>query len=246
METYWTDDLNDVIEQYNSSTDDLERELLFKHHIEQPIRKLAECIVNMHSSMFTQNKEELMHDVVSHVVTNLHNYDISKGKSFSYFSIASKNYVWNHNNKLISNHKKTRTFNRWEDYTNFRTLYEEESDDSLIGLPHHRLLHDNMIVHPKLTEDETNNYYSNKLEKIVTHMKTCKYCTRLNSQKNICRAFEKIMIDFKNRKHEAPDSSKSTGKHWSYELIRRYSGEKTITIRRYLLKVRNHMNEQSN
>ena len=43
---YWSGKLDEIIQQYNASTDMDEREQLFRQHLYQPLDKMAENIIN--------------------------------------------------------------------------------------------------------------------------------------------------------------------------------------------------------
>jgi len=60
----------------------------------EPFRKLAENIINTFKfSYFDDRLENVQQEVVSFMVEKIHQYDQSKGKAFSYFSIIAKNYL---------------------------------------------------------------------------------------------------------------------------------------------------------
>jgi hypothetical protein len=96
---YFTVDTEKAIIEYNKSTDDDERNTIFRERIHAPIDKLAENIINRFKFPYMNaNFEDVKNQVVSFLVLNLHKFTEDKGKAFSYFSVVAKNYLVLHNN----------------------------------------------------------------------------------------------------------------------------------------------------
>jgi hypothetical protein len=113
---YWTAHLDQVIDQYNQSTDPDEREHLFREHLDYPLDKMAENIINRFKFPYINNNfEETKQQVVSFLVMNLSKYNSSKAKSFSYFSVIAKNYLILHNNNGYKQEKRSVYFSDTQD-----------------------------------------------------------------------------------------------------------------------------------
>ena len=96
---YWPRELDGVIVKYNNSNDPDEREQLFRIHLDYPLDKMAENIINRFRFPYINiSFDEIKKQVVSFLVMNLSKYTQDKGKSFSYFSVIAKNYLILHNN----------------------------------------------------------------------------------------------------------------------------------------------------
>lgn len=91
---YFTQATEDAIVRFNRSQSQLERNIIFQNEIMEPLRKLAENIINTFKfSYFDDKLENVQKEVVSFMVEKIHQYDQLKGKAFSYFSIVAKNYL---------------------------------------------------------------------------------------------------------------------------------------------------------
>jgi len=105
---YFGREVQDAIIRYNQSTDDEERNVIYRDEIHKAFDKLAENIINTFKfSYFDYGFEDIKAEVVAFLVMNMHKYDHTKGsKAFSYFSVVAKNYLILHNN---ANYKKLKT-----------------------------------------------------------------------------------------------------------------------------------------
>jgi len=105
---YWPRSLDVIIGQYNESTDPDEREMLFREHLDYPLDKMAENIINRFKFPYINGSfEETKKQVVSFLVLTLEKYTPEKGKSFSYFSVIAKNYLILHNNNGYKHEKRS-------------------------------------------------------------------------------------------------------------------------------------------
>ena len=105
---YWPRSLDKIIGQYNDSIDPDEREELFREHLDYPLDKMAENIINRFKFPYINgNFEETKKQVVSFLVLTLEKYTPEKGKSFSYFSVIAKNYLILHNNNGYKHEKRS-------------------------------------------------------------------------------------------------------------------------------------------
>jgi len=105
---YFGQEVQDAIVRYNQSTDDDERNVIYRDEIHKAFDKLSENIINTFKfSYFDYGFEDIKHEVVAFMIMNIHKYDHTKGsKAFSYFSVVAKNYLILHNN---ANYKKLKT-----------------------------------------------------------------------------------------------------------------------------------------
>jgi hypothetical protein len=105
---YFTQDTQDAIIAYNNSTNDKEKNELYRTRIKYPFEKLAENILNTFKfSYFDVPKEDVQKEVVAILIQKIHMFKEGKGKAFSYFSIVAKNYLILNNNSNYKRYKKT-------------------------------------------------------------------------------------------------------------------------------------------
>lgn len=105
---YFTKETEDAIVEYNNTEDSEKREEIFREHIEYPLNKMAENIINRFKFPYVNQKfEDTKKQVVSFLVMNLGKYAKGKGKAFSYFSVIAKNYLILHNNTNYKNEKRS-------------------------------------------------------------------------------------------------------------------------------------------
>ena len=132
---YFGQEVQDAIIEYNSSTNDEERNIIYGTRIHKAFDKLAENIINTFKfTYFDYGFEDIKHEVVAFMVMNMHKYDHTKGsKAFSYFSVVAKNYLILHNNnnyKKLKSHDNMDALDRQSKSTGFKesdytTLTEE-------------------------------------------------------------------------------------------------------------------------
>ena len=103
---YFTEDTDLAIDQYLKSSNQKERDHIYKTRIHYPFYKLAENLIHTFKFYYTEvdNLEDLKHEVVCFLLEKLDYFKPEKGsKAFSYFSIVGKNYLILYNN---NNYKK--------------------------------------------------------------------------------------------------------------------------------------------
>ena len=132
---YFGQEVQNAIIDYNSSTNDEERNIIYETRIHKAFDKLAENIINTFKfTYFDYGFEDIKHEVVAFMVMNMHKYDHTKGsKAFSYFSVVAKNYLILHNNnnyKKLKSHDNMDALDRQSKSTGFKesdytTLTEE-------------------------------------------------------------------------------------------------------------------------
>ena len=103
---YFTPDTDAAIKDYLATSNQDDRDEIFKTRIWYPFYKLAENLIHTFKFYYTEvdDLEDLKHEVVCFLLEKLHYFDPTKGsKAFSYFSIVGKNYLILYNN---TNYKK--------------------------------------------------------------------------------------------------------------------------------------------
>ena len=103
---YFNSDVDIAIKEYLASSNQDERDFIFKTRIHYPFYKLAENLIHTFKFYYTEvdDLEDLKHEVVCFFLEKLDYFKPEKGsKAFSYFSIVGKNYLILYNN---NNYKK--------------------------------------------------------------------------------------------------------------------------------------------
>ena len=104
---YFGSAAQEAIIEYNASTSEKERNIIYKERIKYPFEKLAENILNTFKfSYFDIPKEDVKKEVVSVLIEKIHMYKPDKGRAFSYFSIVAKNHLILSNNSNYKRYKK--------------------------------------------------------------------------------------------------------------------------------------------
>ena len=108
---YFTKSTEAAIVRYNAATDDVLRNRIYREHIQRPLDKLAENIINRFKFPYMPGSfQDVKDQVVSFLVLNLHKYSEGKGKAFSYFSVIAKNYLILNNNNRYKQEKRSLYF----------------------------------------------------------------------------------------------------------------------------------------
>lgn len=125
---YFTQETEDAIVRYNTSSDPVYRDQVFKKYIYTPLYKLSENIIHTFKFYYTDvnDIEDLKLEVISMLVEEkLHRFDPTNGaKAFSYFQTIVKRWLINYNNKNYRKLKQIGSFEEVED------SYETELTDS--------------------------------------------------------------------------------------------------------------------
>ena len=103
---YFTSDTDLAIKEYLATSNQDERDAIFKERIWYPFYKLAENLIHTFKFYYTEvdDLEDLKHEVICFLLEKLDYFKPEKGsKAFSYFSIVGKNYLILYNN---NNYKK--------------------------------------------------------------------------------------------------------------------------------------------
>lgn len=105
---YFTQETEDAIVLYNSTEDDLQRNILYTKKIHPAFYKLAEIMIHRFKFYnFDVSHEDVKHEVVAFLHEKIHKYNADSGKAFSYFSIVAKNYLIAENNKNYYHFKRS-------------------------------------------------------------------------------------------------------------------------------------------
>jgi hypothetical protein len=103
---YFTEDTDAAIAEYLATSNQDERDAIFKERIWYPFYKLAENLIHTFKFYYTEvdSLEDLKHEVICFLLEKLDYFKPERGsKAFSYFSIVGKNYLILYNN---NNYKK--------------------------------------------------------------------------------------------------------------------------------------------
>jgi len=113
---YFTQETEDAIVRYNKETDVATKHEIYEKYIKYSFEKLAENMINTFSfSYIADQYRDIKAEVVSKMILEMHQYDQSIGKAFSYFSIIAKNYLIILNNESYKELKSTKSI---EDFFN--------------------------------------------------------------------------------------------------------------------------------
>ena len=107
---YFTEDTDLAIKEYLASSNQKERDHIYKTRIHYPLYKLAENLIHTFKFYYTEvdNLEDLKHEVICFLLEKLDYFKPEKGtKAFSYFSIVGKNYLILYNNNNYKKKKQT-------------------------------------------------------------------------------------------------------------------------------------------
>jgi hypothetical protein len=152
---YFTLETQDAIVKYNESTDQLERNKIYKDEIKYPFDKLVENIIHTFKFYyFDVPYVDVQHEVVAFLNEKIHKFTPGKGKAFSYFSIIAKNYL------IIKNNTN---------YARMKTKADVVAIDETRNLPneiaysdYQEQLNDFMIQFIKYYDDNLANIFTNK------------------------------------------------------------------------------------
>ncbi|MBC8397615.1 MAG: hypothetical protein H8E16_11035 [Flavobacteriales bacterium] len=172
---YFTPDTDAAIKEYLSTSNQDERDTIFKDRIWYPFYKLAENLIHTFKFYYTEvdDLEDLKHEVICFLLEKLDYFKPEKGsKAFSYFSIVGKNYLILYNN---SNYQKKKQ--------KVDVLKADEDDGVL-----HQLGRDGR-------KDEMKTFIDYMTEYIDKHMFTM---FKKNKDRKVCDA---INILFKRREN---------------------------------------------
>ena len=124
-----------AIVRYNSESNIAVRNKIYEEEIEYPLMKLAENMLNTFKFPYIRGSfKDRKHDVVCHLLINLNKYSQEKGKAYSYFSVAAKNYLIINNDANFKKMKMTVTIDPHEEEQSDSTVNDIEDYDLIIDM----------------------------------------------------------------------------------------------------------------
>lgn len=142
---YFTQETEDAIVQYNTSSDPIFRDRLFKDKIYYPLYKLAENIIHTFKFYYldVDSIEDLKLDVVSMLVEEkLHKFDPTNGaKAFSYLQTIVKRWLIAYNYKNYRKLKQVESFESFEGSYDLSPLDIEEKTIPIQTVVDHYIEH---------------------------------------------------------------------------------------------------------
>ena len=135
---YFTQETEDAIVLYNSTSDPLLRDKIFRDKIYYPFYKLVENIIHTFKFYYTDvnDIEDLKLEIVSVLVEEkIHRFDATNGaKAFSYFQTIVKRWLINYNNRNYKKVKQIGTFDEMVDSCESEDELEHERVITLSAL----------------------------------------------------------------------------------------------------------------
>ena len=132
---YFGTPVQEAILEYLDTESLAKRNKIYRERIQFAFEKLAENIIHTFKFYyFDVDSESVKHEVVAFLVLNMHKYDQTKGRAFSYFSVVAKNWLILNNNrnykmyKLHSGVDSPKYINKMIHTEESRILSEETSE----------------------------------------------------------------------------------------------------------------------
>lgn len=139
---YFTQETEDAIIAFRDSTDPVFRDRIFSSSIDYPINKLVENIINTYkfdyAEMHAGGFEDLKHETVCKVVSEIPKYKQDLGKAYSYFGTIAKRYLIQYNDKqhkLLKNRQEIESQESTEKVDKIR--HEGDADRDLQNFTQH-------------------------------------------------------------------------------------------------------------
>jgi hypothetical protein len=212
---YWFDSTETKIVEYVNSNDVVERELIYKDHLQEPLRRIVEAMFS--SFLFDKilaitDKADAINECLSFVHINiLPKINLDKGFAFGYINICVKRYFQQWNMRLTNYNIKH------EALINLTSEGVEEDNDTRIELSTFDKLHDNIDFKEYL--GYLTKYVEVNFNAIV----------RSDKQKRVLSALVKIM-----KQSDSFDFKKKT----IYREMRTEAGVSTSNFTHVVLRVR--------
>jgi len=103
---YFGTPVQEAILEYLDTESSTERNKIYRERIQFAFEKLAENIIHTFKFYyFDVDSDSVKHEVVAFLVLNMHKYDHTKGRAFSYFSVVAKNWLILNNNRNYKMYK---------------------------------------------------------------------------------------------------------------------------------------------
>lgn len=104
---FFTQETEDAIIKYINSTDDVERNILYKKYIDKPINTLIDIYIHNLKAYYTDySLEAIRSNTLNFLLDKLKNYKQENGKAYSYFSIVIRNFLIIQNRMAYKRHVK--------------------------------------------------------------------------------------------------------------------------------------------
>ena len=132
---YFTQDTEDAINEYNSTTDFELKDKIYRERIHYAFFKLTENIIHTFKFYYTEvdNIQDLQHEVITFLLSKIHLFNPAKGaKAFSYFGTIAKRYLIITNTKNYKKRVDKAPIEEIESNENFSYRIDE-------GSPHDKL-----------------------------------------------------------------------------------------------------------
>ena len=142
---YFTQETEDAIVRYNSSSDPKERSEIYRKDIHYAFFKLTENIIHTFKFYYTEVNEieHLQHEVITFLLDKIHLFDQSRGaKAFSYFGTIAKRYL------IIQNTKN----------------YKKRVDKAPVDELHHNLKYSYDIDYNPMEKDDLSDFMDEYIE----------------------------------------------------------------------------------
>ena len=132
---YFTQDTEDAIVLYNSTSSTDEKSKIYERRIHYPFFKLTENIIHTFKFYYTEvdDIEHLQHEVICFLLSKIHLFDPSKGaKAYSYFGTIAKRYLILQNQKNYKKRiEKAPVDELFKDDTHTYSISDHPSNDPL-------------------------------------------------------------------------------------------------------------------
>jgi hypothetical protein len=171
---YFTQDTEDAIISYVSSTDDQERNKIYRERIHYAFSKLTENLIHTYKYYYTDNHSinEIQHDAIIFLIERLKKFKSGKGKAYSYFgTIAKRYFIFNNQN----NYKKLKS--------------HSDVDD----------INDDLEISKEFIVQEVNNDLSDFLNIYILYIET--YMPKLFPKEKDQQVVDAILELFRKRKN---------------------------------------------
>lgn len=90
---YWTEETEQAIIDYNNETNERIKNQIFSQQIHYPLTRLVEAVYNQVKPQYVlDSQNDLMNEVLSHLLSIFPRLNENKGRSFSYLTVSARNY----------------------------------------------------------------------------------------------------------------------------------------------------------
>ena len=131
---YFTQETEDAIVAYNTSTDFEERSKIYETKIHYAFFKLTQNIIHTFKFYYTEvdNIEDLQHEVITFLLSKIHKFDPSRGaKAYSYFGTIVKRWLILYNETNYKKRVKSTPIATIEEDGNHSYVIEENTNMSV-------------------------------------------------------------------------------------------------------------------